>query len=242
MSGCQLAKNVLDHHDGAVHDDPEINGADREQIGRNVTPIEADERKQQRKRNRHRDDERGADAEEEQAEHDEDEQHAAQQIALDGLRGFLNQLSAVVVRNDLDVGRQHTPVQDFRQFLHFFENDLRLFANTHQNHAFDGIVLVHVPELAEPRGSARRDRADVLDENRNAVVACDDDVPDVIERFHQAQTADVVELSALREEPAAGVGVVARKLVHDLRHTHRSGGEPVRIDLHLILERLTSQP
>ena len=44
------------------------------------------------------------------AEHDED-RRCRGQVPLDRLRRLLNQLGAVVVRNDLDVRRQHAPVQ-----------------------------------------------------------------------------------------------------------------------------------
>ena len=41
----------------------------------------------------------------------------AQQIALDGLGRLLDQLGAVVVRDDLHVRRQHGPVERVRQLL-----------------------------------------------------------------------------------------------------------------------------
>ena len=69
----------------------------------------------------------------------------------------------------------------------------------------------------------------------------DHDVADVLERLHEAEAAHVVELPALRIEPAAGVGVVARQLLHDLRHRDAVRHQPVRVDLHLILHRLAAQ-
>ena len=66
MARRQLAEDVLHHDDRAVDDHAEVDRADRQQVGRNVRPVEADEREQQRERNRHRDDERRADAEQKQ--------------------------------------------------------------------------------------------------------------------------------------------------------------------------------
>ena len=40
----ELAVDVLHHHDRAVHEDAEVDGADGEQVGRDVPEIEADER------------------------------------------------------------------------------------------------------------------------------------------------------------------------------------------------------
>ena len=146
-------------------------------------------------------------------EDDEHQQHAAHQVAFDGLGGLLNQIGAVVVRHDLDIRRQHAPVERLGQLLDFFQNDLRLLADAHQDDAFDGIVLTHVAELSEPRRVADRDGADVFHVDRNAGVRGDDDVADVVERLHQAEAADVVELAALRVEPAARVGVVVGELL-----------------------------
>ena len=51
VSRGQLPEDVLDHYHGAVHDDSEIDGADREQVGRDVPPVQANEGEQQGKRN-----------------------------------------------------------------------------------------------------------------------------------------------------------------------------------------------
>ena len=80
-----------------------------------------------------------------------------------------------------------------------------------------------------------------LDRHRDAVVRRDDDVADVLERLHQAEAADVVELAALRVEAAARVRVVVRELLDDLRHRHAVRHQPVRIELHLVLHRLAAQ-
>ena len=39
----QLPEDVLHHHHRAIHDDSEINGADRQQVGRDMPPVQADE-------------------------------------------------------------------------------------------------------------------------------------------------------------------------------------------------------
>ena len=52
------------------------------------------------------------------------------------------------------------------------------------------------------------DIADVLDANRNAVVTADDDVANVAGVAHQSDAAHVIELSTLRVESAARIGVI----------------------------------
>ena len=56
----EMADDVLHHHHRAIHDHAEIERAQREQIGGDVTQVEADGGEQQRKRNGERDDERAA--------------------------------------------------------------------------------------------------------------------------------------------------------------------------------------
>ena len=125
------------------------------------------------------------------------------------LRGFLDQLAAVVIRQDLDVLREHVIVQLLGHLLDLLQHHLGLLAHAHQDDAFDRIVLVHESELAQPRRVPDLDFADVADVSRDAVVGRDHNVRDVFRRLHQSQTANVIELPALRIESAAGVGVVA---------------------------------
>ena len=96
-----LAEDVFHHHHRAVDQDAEIHRADGEQIGRGVLQIEADEREQQRQRNGGGDDQSRAKIVEEEDQHHDDQQHAAQQVALDDLRGQIDQIAAVVERQRL---------------------------------------------------------------------------------------------------------------------------------------------
>ena len=99
----ELAVDVLDHDDGAVDQDAEIDRADREQVGRDVLQVEADEREEQRERDRHGDDESRADVVEEEDQDDDDEHDPAQQVVLDGAGRQRDQVAAVVERADLHV-------------------------------------------------------------------------------------------------------------------------------------------
>ena len=238
----QLAEDVLHHYDRAVHDHAEVDGANRQQVGGDVRPVQADEREQQRERDRDRDDERGADAEEKDAEDDEHEDHAADQVLLDRPRRLLDQAGPIVVRHDLHVRRQHRPVERLGQRLDLLQHHLRLLADTHQDDPFDGVVLVHEAELPEPRRVAHGHPRDVLHVHRDAAVGRDHDVADVLEVADLAEAAHVEELAALRVEAAAGVGVVRRELARDLRDVDAVRRQLVRIELHLVFHRRPAQP
>ena len=98
-----LAEDVLDHHHGAVHQDAEVDRADRQQVGGNVLQVQADEGEEQRQRNRHGHDQPGAQVVEEEDQDHDDQQHAAQQVVLDGAGGERHEVAAIVERVDLHV-------------------------------------------------------------------------------------------------------------------------------------------
>ena len=81
----QLAEDVLHHHHRAVHQDAEVDRADRQQVGGRALQVEADEREQQRQRNGGRDDQAGAQVVQEEDQHHDHEHHAAQQVSLHDL-------------------------------------------------------------------------------------------------------------------------------------------------------------
>ena len=216
----QLAEDVLDHDDRAVHDHAEINRADRQQVGRDMRPVETDERKEQREWNRDRNDEGGADAEQQQSEHHQHEHHAPDQVAFDRPRRFRDQIGPIVVRDDLDVRRKHAPVQRLGHLLDLLQHQLGLLSDAHEDDAFDGVGLTHEAELSEAGGVVDGRHRDILHVHRDAVVGRHDDVADVVEVPDEAEASNVVELSALRVEPATRVGVVVGELLGNLLHRH----------------------
>src|SRR5208283_3817462 len=93
----EFAVNVLDHDDGAVNDDAEIDGADGEEVGGFPRPVQKDKGEEESQRNGKCGDDRGAETHQEEDQNDEDKDHAAKQIAFDGIRGDANEVAAVVV-------------------------------------------------------------------------------------------------------------------------------------------------
>ena len=103
------------------------------------------------------------------------------QVALDRPRRFLDQIRAIVVRHDLDVGRQHAVVERVGHRLDLLQHQLGLLADAHQDDAFDRVRLAHVAELPEAGSVVDRHRPDVLHVDRDAGVRRDHDVADVVE-------------------------------------------------------------
>ena len=119
---------------------------------------------------------------------------------------------------------------------------MRLPAAEHEDDAFDRIVIFLKTELTERGALPDGDVANVANPNGHAFVAADHDVADVIGIAHQPDAAHVVELSALRIESAAGVGVVGRKSVDHLRNGQVISIDSGGIKQHLILHRRAAEP
>ena len=74
-----------------------------------------------------------------------------------------------------------------------------------------------------------------MSQHRRAVVHRQHHVADVLQRLQAPQAAHVVELAALRIEPAAGIAVVGRQRALHLQHRQADAGDLGRIEQHLVL-------
>jgi len=104
-------QDVLDHDHGAVHQDAEVDGAQRQQVGRNLRVMHEDEGQQQCHGNGQRHDQRRARAAQEDQQHQGDDDQAFGQGLAHGVGGALDQRGAVQVGHDLHVGRQQLAVE-----------------------------------------------------------------------------------------------------------------------------------
>ena len=88
--------HVLDHHDRAVHDHPEVDGAEAHEVGREPELAHPDEGEQHRERDHARHDERAADLAEQQQEHGDDEEAAFEEVRLHRVRRPPDEVGLVV--------------------------------------------------------------------------------------------------------------------------------------------------
>ena len=109
-------------------------------------------------------------------------------------------------------------VQFLSLLLHALQDGLGLFAAAHEDHAFDGVVVLFESENSQARGVADFYMADVLDADGGAVRVAHYDFADVFGGSQQAEAANVVELLADGIETAAAVGVIGSKRGDHLRH------------------------
>ncbi len=162
----------------------------------------------QREWNSESDDNRRAKTDQEEDQNYQHQDHAAEQVIFHGIRGQLHQVAAIVIRVDLDIGRQDSPIQLLGLGFDALEYVLRLLAAQHEDDPLNRVVILLIAEFAEPRSMADHDIANVLDADGNAVVAANDDVADIAGIAYQSDTAHVIKLPTLGVESSARIGVV----------------------------------
>ena len=155
--------------------------------------------------------------------------------------GQRDQVGAVVEGHDLDVLGQDLFVELLGLGLDALQDVLGLFAGSHQDDAFHGVILFLEAELAQARRDADLHPADILHQHRRAVVHRQHDIADVLQRGDAADAAHVIELAALRIETAAGIGVVGGERGFHLRHRQAGAGDLGGIEQHLVLHRAAAE-
>ena len=202
--------------------------------------IKTYESEHQRKWNRDSDDKSRSNVVEEEDQYHHYEHYPAEKVVLHSLGRELYQVAAVVERDDLYILRKDRAVQLFRLLFHAFQNRLRLFAGTHQDHTFHCIILIVEAELPQARCVSDHNGSDVLHQDRCAVLHGDHHVADVLGRVESAQAANVVELAALGVESATRVAVIRVQCGRKRCHGDSRAGKLGWINQHLILHRLAA--
>ena len=159
--------------------------------------IETNKCEQQRQRDGCGDNQSGTNVVEEKYENHDHQQHAAQQVALHGLRCQLDQIAAVVERQNFDVLGQDFFVELLGLRFNPLQDVLSFFARPQQDDALHGVVLCLIAELTKPRGYTDHHTPDVLYQHRVAVMDRQHHVADVLQGIEPPQAAHVIELAAL---------------------------------------------
>src|ERR1700688_1625711 len=182
----QLAVNVLNHHDGAIDDDAEVDGPNGKQVGGFAGQVKKYEDEQKRERNCQRGDKSRADADQKKDQHDKNKCHSAKQIPFDGIGGNANKIAAVVERAHFYIRGQNAVVQFLCFFLHPGEDILRLFVSAQKNDAFNGIVIFLKAKNTKTWRVAYLYSSNVFHSNRNAIGAAHHNFSDIFSGLKQA--------------------------------------------------------
>jgi len=230
----QVAHDVLGHDHGAVHDDPEVDGAERQEVGGDRVEVHEDEGEEQGERDGERHEDRGADVVEEQREQQDHQRGALDQVLHHGADGRVHQPLAVVVRAQLHPGREN--LLDVLQLpLDAVDDGARVLALAHAHDAAHHVVVVVAAEHAEANGVADAHRAEVAHAHGRPARRRHHDVLDVARGLDHADAAHGERVLTPRDIGAAGVGVVGGDGVEDLLEGQVVRAQPHGIDGDLVL-------
>ena len=238
----EMAEDVLHHDDGAIDDNAEIDGADRQQIGRIPAQDRDDNREEQRDRNGRRHDQRAAQIAEKYPLNEEDERDAEQHIVHHGAYRDRNEIAPIVIGLDLDAGRQAAVAVDaFDRRTHARHDVHRALELLHQHDAEQDVILVVARRDAQARRKPDLVMGDIRQNYRQAALLAHHDVVDVADRAQHADAAHVDRLFAYRDRAPADIGVAGGNRVDDLRQGEAVGPHAVEVDLGLVFLGFAAQ-
>ena len=153
----ELAVDVFDHDDRAVDDDAEVDSADGEQVGGFAGSVKKDEGEEKSERNGQCGDDGSAEADEEKDQHKENEHHAAERDCVRRCRWSRERDRCGRSRDELlRRGEECSRLISIGFLFDALKDVLRLFAATHEDDAFDGVVVVFRFVLEAENAKARR--------------------------------------------------------------------------------------
>src|SRR6267378_2671858 len=232
------------HQDyGSVHDQPEIDRADREQIGGFPAQYQNDNGEKQRERDSGADDQRAAQITQENPLKQHDQKNAEHHVVQHGRGGDVDQVLAVVDALDPYPRRQDAGVVD-RAHQRFDPRDGRraLLAAPHQHDALHDVVVLIEAGDAEPRLLADSHRGDILDQHGIAAALRHHGAGEIVDRADQADAAHDSGLRADVDGIAADIDVGIADGLQQLRQRQAVGDQFVEIDLQFIGLGLAAPP
>src|SRR5215510_6964189 len=187
-----MTEDVFDHYHRRVHDDAEINCANRQEIRRVAPRIHDQHTEEQRDRYCCRHDDRTSQITEEDKLDDEDQDDPEHNVVYHGLSGDVDQVAPVIEGLDLDACRKQPGVVDLVNFRRDSLDYLdRVFATPHQHDAFNDVRVCVAPGDAQPLGVPDFSLGDIFQINRGSSGLREHNVIDVVERADQADAPHV---------------------------------------------------
>src|ERR1700733_6987343 len=131
------------------------------------------------------------------------------------MRGEMDEVFPVIIRNDLRVPRQYLGIQFVYLFLQGLYDLRRVFPFAHDHDGFDDVILVlydPVPGRIDGVGPADMPQAgkigdldigDVFDQYGNIVDILDDDIPDLVDIVQKADAPDHIGLIVIYDNVPA---------------------------------------
>ena len=186
----QMAEDVFHHDHRGIDNQPEIDRADRQQIGGFAACDHDHDRKRQGKGDGHRHDHRRSPAAQKDPLHRKDQQDPARHVFQHGIDRHADQFGAVVDLFQVHAGWQDVVVVDTIDFgLDALQRRQAFLAAPHQDDALNDVVVVVLADDAQARQVAHLHRGDIAHQHRFAIVGRDHRVADVVHRMDQPDPA-----------------------------------------------------
>ena len=229
------SERVLRDDDARIHEHANRDGdaGEAHDVGGDPGVVHAQERHQDGERQR-----KGDDQDRPEVHQEDDVRQRHERDLLDQRRAqradrLLDQVRAVVERHDRDARREaRRNLRDAR--FHGVDDVLRVDAGSCDDDAADGF-LRPFHERGDPERVADLDVRHLLDVDRDAVRAADDDPLDVVDGRDQPDASHDQPGAVRLEHVAADIQVAGADGRHDRAERQVVGPEAIRIDIHLVL-------
>src|SRR5215469_2868841 len=248
----KVAEDVFHEDDGRIYDDSEIDRSQRKQIGALSKYYEQNDGEKQCEWNIYANDDGAAQIAEEDPLDEENQQAAEDQVVQHRVRRHSDQRCAVVVRYNLDSGRQAAVMVEPVNFcFDLGDHDIGLLGSPHDDNRPNNVVIVIAAQNAKPWPIADVDLAYILYQYWHAVTLVQDYVLNVgnVVALCQIITAPVIDQSnatnidgllPYANFASANIEVRISRRSYNLRHRDVVGFQFVGIGLDLEFLRGTA--
>ena len=222
----QMPEDVLDHDDGSIDHQTEIDGSNRQQIGGLAAQHHEAHGERQGERNGDRNDHRAAQIAEEHPLHDKYEHDSGDHVVQHGMSRDLNQVAAIVDTLYADTGRQDAAAVHLVDFgFDALDGRYALRAAPHQHDALDDIIDLVVSRDTEARQVTDADVGDVADDDRSSLIVRYERAADLMCRMDQPHSTNhgrlLAEIDRLTTDIDVGIAECGQYLRHRQSITHQ---------------------
>ena len=223
----------LNHHDGSIYDNAEIDRSHRQKVGAHSHQAQADEGKEQGERDDNGDNQCRSPVGHEEQDDKGDEQDALSQVVGHGPDRQVDQVFPVIERNDPDIVGQGIGLDLLDLIFERADYLFGILAFTHDDNAFNNVVLVHSPHLSEAWQARLVHVRQMFDQDWRPVDVFHDNILDLLDVIDQANTSYDIGLGAFRDDITSDIEITLGNGVEQLQAGYAVIDQLVGIDADL---------
>src|SRR5208283_2144871 len=187
---CQVPIDIFDHQHRGIDDQPEVDGADRQQVGRLATRYHEADSKRKRERYGSADDDGCAHVAQESPLHQEDQRDSEQHVVQHRMGRNVDEFAAIVNLLDADTRGKDARGIDLVDLGFDAANGWQAFLSAaHQHDALHNVVLVVITCYSEAWLIAHGYRGDVAEQHGKAIARRQHGAANLVHRMNQPDPA-----------------------------------------------------